>query len=326
MAKPATLPEQVALQKLAEDHYVTLFNLDKMGIAANRAYGGCTLGVAVNAAYQTVDPTYHCYSIMGNYLGPALTDRGAHCKVRRYRDTRTFASRQVELTQEQDDGSFRPCMILLAEFQVQEPATLLSYSAPPLNKYAGVEDSPTREEWSQKLVNEGKASQQEADAFIRMFELMYRFWEGRSAPESLLSHNLYGMAKHLPTPDDKLPLTSRKSAEYFRSRHPLGTEAENISALAFQMDAALSFIPLSFSHMFLDDVAACSTLDFALRVFSNKVDLNEWHLKEMKTINGAEGRTFGEAHLWDLKGNLVASMTQQSIMRPHKPKPAKAAL
>jgi acyl-CoA thioesterase len=56
------------------------------------------------------------------------------------------------------------------------------------------------------------------------------------------------------------------------------------------------------------------------------VDLNEWHLKEMKTINGAEGRTFGEAHLWDLKGNLVASMTQQSIMRPHKPKPAKAAL
>jgi acyl-CoA thioesterase II len=298
MAKPATLPEQVALQKLAEDHYVTLFNLDKMGIAANRAYGGCTLGVAVNAAYQTVDPTYHCYSIMGNYLGPALTDRGAHCKVRRYRDTRTFASRQVELSQEQDDGSFRPCMILLAEFQVQEPATLLSYSAPPLNKYAGVEDSPTREEWSEKLVNEGKASQQEADAFIRMFELMYRFWEGRSAPESLLSHNLYGMAKHLPTPDDKLPLTSRKSAEYFRSRHPLKT----------------------------DDVAACSTLDFALRIFTNKVNLNEWHLKEMKTINGAEGRTFGEAHLWDLKGNLVASMTQQSIMRPHKPKPAKAAL
>ncbi|KAF2502867.1 Thioesterase/thiol ester dehydrase-isomerase [Lophium mytilinum] len=326
MVLAATLPDQVALKKISEDHYVTLFNPDKMGNAANIAYGGCTVGVGVNAAYQTIKPGYHCYSIMGNYLGPALTDRKLFCKVRRYRDTRTFASRQVEVSQEQDDGTHRPCLILLAEFQVQEPGTLFDYSAPPASKYAPAEDSPTRDEVTSALVKEGKVSQKMVDVFNIVFGLMARFWESRSPPGTVMSEKLYGMAKHLKTTQDHLPITSKTSAEWVRSKSKLSTEAENISALSFYMDGALSFIPLSYSNLFLQDAAACSTLDFALRLFSNKVDMNQWHIKEMKTINGGEGRTYNEAQIWDQQGNMIASMTQQCIMRPHKPKPVKAAL
>jgi len=284
------------------------------------------VGIAINAAYQTTKPGYHCYSIMGNFLGPALTDRKVYCTVRSYRDTRTFASRQVEVSQKQDDGTYRPCLILLAEFQVQESATMMSYSAPPSLKYTSHEDCPTRDEDLDTLVKEGKVSQKMVDVFKTVFGLMARFWELRSPPESILAQNLYGMVKHTKTAQDHLPLTSKASAEWVRSKSKLSTEAENVSALSFYMDGALSFIPLSFSHMFLQDAGACSTLDFALRIFSNKVDMNQWHVKEMKTITGAEGRTYSESQIWDQQGNMIASMTQQSIMRPPKAKVVKPAL
>jgi len=66
-------------------------------------------------------------------------------------------------------------------------------------------------------------------------------------------------------------------------------------------------------------------LDFALRVFSNDVDFSAWHFKEMKTSVGAEGRTYSEARMWDENGSMVASMTQQSILRPRPAKAVKQA-
>ena len=81
------------------------------------------------------------------------------------------------------------------------------------------------------------------------------------------------------------------------------------------MDYALSVVPLAFGSMCLDDAGACSSLDFALRVFSNRVDMNEWHLRQMKTSVGAEGRTYSEGLLWDRERRCVASMTQQCILR-----------
>jgi acyl-CoA thioesterase II len=326
MALAATLPEQVSLKKIAENSYVTLFNPDRMGNKANIAYGGCTLGAGVNAAYETVSPEYHCFSIMGNYLGPAMIDRKLFCNVRRIRDTRTFTSRQVEVSQEQDDGSHRTCVILFAEFQRQEPASLLNYSAPPSRQYSQVEATATRAENMEALVQSGKVPEKMVATFNVVFALMQRFWEGKPAPEAVMTQNLQGMAKHLPTTQDHLPLTAKTSAEYVRSKSKLATEADQISALAFYMDGGLSFIPLSHNHMFLQDAGACSSLDFALRIFSNKVNLNEWHFKEMKTHNGAEGRTYSEGQLWDEKGNMIASMTQQSVMRPPVKKPVKATL
>lgn len=83
------------------------------------------------------------------------------------------------------------------------------------------------------------------------------------------------------------------------------------------------FIPLIHDHKFLDDAGACSSLDFALRIFTDRLDLTKWHVKERKTIAGQGGRTYSEARLYDEAGNLVAIESQQSIMRPLLPKKAK---
>ena len=64
----STLDEQVAVKKVDENEFVSIFNPDKMGNVAKIAYGGCTIAVGVSAAYQTVSSQYHIYTILGNYI------------------------------------------------------------------------------------------------------------------------------------------------------------------------------------------------------------------------------------------------------------------
>ena len=75
-------------------------------------------------------------------------------------------------------------------------------------------------------------------------------------------------------------------------------------------------MPLSHNGMFLDDAGACSTLDFSLRVMVERLDLGKWHLRELRTNAGGGARTFSECDVWDEAGRLVASMSQQCVLRP----------
>jgi acyl-CoA thioesterase len=206
---------------------------------------------------------------------------------------------------------------MLADFQAQEPGTVLSYSAPPSMQYPGPEEGRTIDEHRAEMVKAGEITQDVADAHAKTSQLMRRMFENRTIPNSLIHQTLWGMAKHIPTSQDDSPLTSRTTAEWLRSNGQLlRTQVENVSALAFNIDGALSFVPLAHEHMSLADAGACSSLDFAIRIFSNNVDLNQWHLKELKTHHGSNGRTYSEARIWDEKGNLVAVMTQMNILRP----------
>jgi acyl-CoA thioesterase len=173
------------------------------------------------------------------------------------------------------------------------------------------------EEHRANLVMAGKVPQGAAKAHAKTFALMGRTFEGRVLEESMMHQKLFGMGKHIPTTQDDLPLTDRVTAEWVRAKDGiLRTQADNVAALAFNIDGGISFMPLVHSHLSLPDAAACSSLDFAIRILSNKVDLNQWHLKEMKTHGGSNGRTFSEARVWDEDRNLVATMTQMNILRP----------
>ena len=121
------------------------------------------MAIAANAAYQSAPPSYHLYSMLGHFLGPALTDRKLFCTVRKIRDTRTFATRQVEVSQAQDDGSRRLALFVVADFQVREKASLLTYSAPPSKPYSNFENSPTMESRLQSMIQAKIIPQKVAD-------------------------------------------------------------------------------------------------------------------------------------------------------------------
>ena len=80
--------------------------------------------------------------------------------------------------------------------------------------------------------------------------------------------------------------------------------------------------------MWFDDVAAVSSLDFAFRIFQrgnedgdgDGINVNNWHLREISTNVGGDGRTYGESWIWDEQGRAVACMSQQAILRPRTEK------
>ena len=313
----ATIHGLLSVRETSASHFESIYNPEKMGNAANIAYGGNTLGVAITAALQTVPSHYFLYSALGNYLGPAFTDRKLECSVRALRTTKTFATRHIEIIQVQNNGEKRLCLFVTADFQTAEPASLLTYSRPPRMTYSSVKNSPTLEENRQDMLDRGLIDQKTMALSDVLFGLATRFFDRRPCPEGVITQNLTGLAKTgTPTTQDHLPLTSKTSGDYFRSKHILETPAQHVAALAFVIDMATSFLPLVHNGRSLTDAGAQSSLDFAFRVFANDVNLNEWQLRELSTITGGDGRTYTEAQVWDQDGKMVCNMTQQSILRP----------
>ena len=94
------------------------------------------------------------------------------------------------------------------------------------------------------------------------FAIMARFFDVKMCPEGINGQNMMGYAKDAATDQDDLSITENFSAKWARTTHKLTTPGDRLAALVFYMDAGLSFAPLMHDHKFLEDVGACSTLDF----------------------------------------------------------------
>ncbi|RYP03758.1 hypothetical protein DL764_004933 [Monosporascus ibericus] len=332
----STIAEQVGVDQVTpgKDEYASTSLPIRMGNAAPIAYGGSAISVAVHAAAKTVPVTHKVYSVVGHFHGPASLDRKFKCIVTRTRDTRTFATRRVSVTQlqRQRDGSERErtCIELIADFHASEAEeTLMAFSAPPLQRggYAPPHRTPSRQTLSDELVRAGRMDTELSGAFAALFSAQERFFDLRFCRAGMSGQNL-GVAKRAPTDQDALPITARTSAEWYRVREDqsLTDHGERSAAVAFLMDGGLSFLPLVHDHLGFEDAGAASSLDFALRFFVPDVDLGQWHLRERVAHAAGVGRSYAESRLFDEQGRLVVSMTQQSILRPPPPKKARPAL
>jgi acyl-CoA thioesterase len=74
--------ELPTLKQTGEKAFEMINLPQKMGNPLDLAYGGYALAIACKAACLTVSEGYHLYSMLGNYLGPAYTDRPLRASVR----------------------------------------------------------------------------------------------------------------------------------------------------------------------------------------------------------------------------------------------------
>jgi acyl-CoA thioesterase II len=336
----ATMLDMIYLTGRGEGSFESLALPERMGNTANIAFGGCALSMVVAAAFQTVEIPSRgrmaLYSALGHFVGPALTDRTVLLRVTSLRDTRTFATRHVVASQKQDDGSKRTCMSAQLDF-ISSPTddpdlhSFLRYSLPPPQATSPA-DLPLFHEQIKERVANGDLHPDVDKVYTSNFKLFDKLFDTKTPPESPLGQNVLGIDKTRETSQDDLPLTSKSTIDYFRLKQDVNSSlstanpaALSISpsglhsaSIAFALDGTIAFVPLSLSHHFLPDVAACSSLDFALRFHTDVLDIGKWHLREMRTIVGDYGRTFNESMLWDEGGKLVATMNQQGILRPHR--------
>ncbi|KAH8662490.1 acyl-CoA thioesterase II [Xylariales sp. PMI_506] len=317
----STVANFIALDEVAPNEYVSKF--PPPGLGRPIAFGGCALGLAVHAAGLTVSPKYQLYSVLGHYLGPGSLDEKMKCTVERTRDTRSFATRRVRVTQTQPGGKTRTCMELTADFRVAEDGGL-TYSAPPVSKIPPVDTVPTNEELVATLFADGRMSPEQGGLYNMLDGPLRALMEVRQFPDSVGAQNLTGLLKPVPTSQDHLPIHAKVSAEWVKLREKrLDSQQEQMAALAFCTDLGLSILPFVHSDLRLDQLGLFSSLDFALRVMQPVFDSTKWHISERRTSNAAGGITYSETRLWNDQGIMVASMTQQSVFRVERdPKPA----
>lgn len=227
--------------------------------------------------------------------------------------------------QRQADGTTRSCLDVLADFHVTEPA-LLTYSARPVLNYSGPAESSTIPELIQTALAKGLLEKDpRAESPARQFHAYDECLEIRVCPEGVEAQNLISILPGRPTDQDGRHVTARTSAEWVRSRGPLASAGEKAAVFAWIADG-ISGTATTHSKIGYGDVGAALTMDFALRMFAPEADLGKWLLREKKSPAAGVGRTYSESMWWDEQGNLVASMTQQCILRPSSQARAKAML
>ncbi|KAF5864580.1 hypothetical protein ETB97_007413 [Aspergillus alliaceus] len=216
-----TLDRHIAVEPLRPSSYESVLPPTRMGALASYAFGGNTLAVAVNAAYQIVLPSHHLYSICGHFVRAARTNLKLVCQVENIRDTRTFQTRIIRVHQEGDDGSTQLCIIASADFHIEEPRSMVNYSTLPQTGLPLI----------------GISSSDMSIQTVKEYGLC------RNIEHFLEMQPIASAVKRNKETEDRKNLStapSRFSAEAFRIRVPLGSEAEQISVLTFYMDKWLA--------------------------------------------------------------------------------------
>ncbi|PYI15967.1 hypothetical protein BO99DRAFT_391461 [Aspergillus violaceofuscus CBS 115571] len=279
-----TLQNQVAVEPLGPDRYISLLPPTRMGDLADWVYGGNILAIAISAAYATTNPGHHLYSLTGHFVRPASPSLKLICQVERIRDTRIFQTRHLRVYQEGPTGE-QLCLLATADFHVEETLEMVNYSARPQSAHFDAVPGAT-------------AGIQESG----LYKYINRYMEVQALP-----------ATNRKSEGD---ITGIISAERFRLQTPLGSEPAQLAALAFYMDRGLAYIPANHAGRSLLEASACATLDFALRVMTHRVDVGEWLVSEQQTCAAGGARAVSEGRVFDDGGSLVAVMTQTTILRP----------
>ncbi|PWN18208.1 hypothetical protein BCV69DRAFT_78460 [Microstroma glucosiphilum] len=322
----------------------------RMGNAGDMGYGGYTISIAVYSACVHVlpstlppeegSPRFRIYSASGVFLRPSSTKSRFLTRVGLLRDTRTFKTCEVRVYQG-DWNDLRLCMTATVDFMLATPTaikgqsqdrSILQYSTQPsmdVTHYSQLQDD------SETYASRSDLPPKGLQAFKEIFTPAHANMQSRSPPQSLWLQNAWGILKHKKTTQDSLPLVEKRGYDWMRAREKYNGYAKQAGALAWLMDAAISFAPLSYSHRFLDDAAAASTLSFNMAYHEEEIQLDEkWHLREIRTTDGRWERSTGEAKIWieeeeeegkqKGKGEMrcVATMTQSCVLKAKPAAPA----
>ncbi|PWN49804.1 Thioesterase/thiol ester dehydrase-isomerase [Violaceomyces palustris] len=338
----------------AADVFRSVNRPEKMGNLGPIAYGGCVIALVIASAYQTVkeEEGFKLYSFLGNFLGPTRTDREVNLKVTRLRETRTFQTRLVIASQILEDGEERKCFSATLDFMTTgpgrngevggsiihregDPNPFRPYSVKPIYPRQHHSQLERATDLVSSKVESGQLSRSDHERYKEIFGLFNRHFDTKLVPGSIHADNIKGFIpgaelSQVSGREGRKGLTERYTCDWFKVKEqeyppsssevgilPTSRKALNASSLAFALDGALSFLPLTFSNLGLNQASACSSLECSLRFHSPDFDSEtNWAYREQRTISGSDQRTFSESYLFDENDNLIATMSQISVLRP----------
>ncbi len=251
-----------------------------------RVYGGQVIGQALVAASRTVDEDRQAHSLHGYFLRAGDTSIPILYKVDRIRDGRSFTTRRVVAIQRG-----KPIFSMSISFQVDEQGLTHQFAVP---------DAPAPE----TLLDEDEIRREQAKNWPPEFQ------ENYSNSSAIQIRPVDPVDLMHPQARDPQQMVWMKTRERLPDNQRL-----HQCALAYLSDwSLLDTTTLPHAISFLQDNVQMASLDHAMW-FHRPFRADEWLLYVQDSPSSSGARGFNRGLIYNQAGDLVASSTQEGLMR-----------
>ena len=291
----AGLIRLLSVEKRAADVFAGPPQTDGIG----RVFGGQVLAQALQAAQASLADGKRAHSLHAYFLRGGREGAPIEYRIERDFDGRSFANRRVVASQEAEDGTSTPILNLTASFQLPEEG--LEHLDSPMPDVARPDDLRPDIELRREIADEwgDRLSEQQRRMMLRPRPIEMRtidrlHWMS-SEPRAPSAHSWFRVAAPITGADDT-PALHRAIITYASDYTLLGTSA----------------LPHGLSWMRNELVGA--SLDHAIW-FHRDARADEWLLYATDAPWSGGGRGFNRGRIFNLAGELVASVAQEGMMR-----------
>ncbi|MCC5858901.1 MAG: acyl-CoA thioesterase II [Ectothiorhodospiraceae bacterium] len=279
-----------------------LFRGESRNIVGRRVFGGQVLGQALVAAGRTVETERRPHSLHAYFLRGGDTEAPIIYEVERARDGGSFSTRRVVAVQHG-----RPIFNLSASFQVDE--TGLEHQI-PLPDVPPPESLETELDYLARHQDQMPPGSRKALEALKPIEIRPVDPEHPMKPkrkDPAIRHAWFRTTGKLP--DD--PLLHMALLAYASDFRLLGTALLPHGRTVYQGGIQMA------------------SLDHAMW-FHRPVRMDDWLLYTMESPSASNARGFNLGHIYSRDGVLLASVTQEGLIRPveraRKPEPQEESL
>ncbi len=276
------LEKLLALEKIEHN----LFRGMSRFSPAPQVYGGQVMGQALVAAYQCVEDNMRAHSMHCYFLRGGDMDNPIIYEVERTRDGRAFSSRRVIAIQHG-----RQIFNMSVSFQKEQDGFDHQKPAP---------DSP--DPLSLPLSR----------------DLQKKYFEQAGWPYNPEKHPSWFFDIRIdgPAPELNPPARDPEFKIWFKLKESFVDDpAYHEAALAYASDLRLLGVSMMPHAVSFDQEVRVATIDHSVW-FHRDFDIREWQLFHMQSPNACGGRGFSIGHIYTQDGKLVASCTQEGLIRP----------
>lgn len=254
-----------------------------------RVYGGQVIGQALVAASNTVDPSRQAHSLHGYFLRGGDTKIPILYKVDRIRDGKSFTTRRVVAIQNGE-----AIFTMSISFQVDEEGLTHQFPMPSAPTPEALRDdeevhAEQAKDWPAEIRDQFTMSSAIQIRQVEPLDLMH--------PKKVEPRQLCWMKTREQLPDD--PRLHQCALAYLSDWSLLDTATR----------------PHAVSY--LQDEVQMASLDHAMW-FHRPFRADEWLLYEQDSPAAGGARGFNRGLIYNEAGDLVASTTQEGLMRLRK--------
>ncbi|URQ69382.1 acyl-CoA thioesterase II [SAR86 cluster bacterium] len=277
---------------------LSLFNLDKVdrdiyswsgkNVGYKRIFGGQVMAQTLIAAYKTIDVKHFAHSFHSYFLRPGQMEKPITFTVDRIRDGKSFSTRTVKAIQD-GEAIFNSSI----SFQKEEKGLEHQIKMPDVPK---PEDLKSEIENRRALLEKLNMDKGDMPMFLKQREIEMRPVEVQDYfnPKKLPPYKNTWIKAEGKLPKD---LISQQAFLLYISDMGLLAAANN--------SVGVNFLTKNFQN---------ASLDHAMW-FHRKIDLNDWFLYSIDSPITRNARGFSRGSIFSRTGDLVASCTQEGLIR-----------